>query len=146
MMEDHTKEHVYSVTAKEAERAILAKQVEEFGEGRIRKIPQGIIKGSKGEVRSGGFSQSSKFNEAARKRVIKGVLTLTPFETGASYLSSREAAKYLGLPAQALDRARANGNLVGERPPKVDTDGKFYRYSIKVLDRWLIKFKKKHQK
>ncbi len=92
------------------------------------------------------FAQTSRSNKAPRRRQIALVLNSEAMVTVAVFLSSREASKALGLPSGALDRARVNGNLVGETPPVYLKTGAYYRYEVKELNLWREKFKKKHQK
>lgn len=60
--------------------------------------------------------------------------------TNSSLLSTKEAAKYLGLQPSTLRNARSTGKLAGTTPPAYLKIGTIVRYEKEVLDSWLNQF------
>lgn len=54
------------------------------------------------------------------------------------WMTSREAAAYLGYSDYTMKRARVDGRLSGKEQPKFTKSGKAVRYKKADLDAWMI--------
>lgn len=57
------------------------------------------------------------------------------------WMTSREAAEYLGYSDYTMKRARVDGNLAGRTQPKYTKWGKSVRYLKKDLEAWAARGK-----
>ena len=55
------------------------------------------------------------------------------------WLTSKQAAEYLGYHEATMKKARVTGFLAGKEQPQYHKVGSSIRYDIKELDRWVIK-------